>query len=156
MDLQRVPVSSTSPVVVSGWLLLLCLVLTFLYPGRSLYSLFSYTIPALMSASTTSQLILLSIPCGLFIPLAIFSFIAGLKLWLVKSGAVSFAKAYLFIYLGVNVAFFLLWLVILRPHKVESIAAMAWNFVVGPIPSFALWYFYLENSQRVRSTYQLR
>ena len=37
-----------------------------------------------------------------------------------------------------------------------SFAQMGWYHVVGPIGSFALWYFYLEHSKRVRTTYPTR
>ena len=153
MDAERIEISQISPVVVGGWLLLLCLVLTFVSPATALYTLFLHVVPALMRAKTPNGITILTVRCGLTLTLAIFSFIAGLKLWFVKPGAVVFAKLYLLLYLAGNIAFFLLWLTMFRSAPGAQLAQMAWYHVVGPIPSFALWYFYLENSNRVRATY---
>jgi hypothetical protein len=138
------------PPAVAGWLLVLCLLLTFMYPATSLYRIFSHTIPNFIDSRTAPRAILLGVYSVLFIAIAVFSFLAGLNLWLVKPGAVRFARRYLLTYLGANVAYFAFWVLIVRPSQVSSLAQMGWYHVVGPIPSVALWYFYLEHSKRVQ------
>ena len=98
-------------------------------------------------------IVLLGVYCVVFTAVAIFSFIAALKLWLMKPEAVRFARIWLWTNLVANFAYFALWLVIARPHQSAAFAEMGWYHVVGPIPFFALWYFYLEHSKRVRATY---
>jgi hypothetical protein len=152
MNTQGIQTTGIPPVV-TGWLLVLCLLLTFMYPATSLYHIFSHTIPNLIDANTVARAILLGVYSGLFIAIAIFSFLAGLKLWLIKPGAVRFARCYLLTNLGANIAYFVFWALIVRPTQIASLAQMGWYHVVGPIPSVALWYFYLEHSKRVRATY---
>jgi hypothetical protein len=155
MDTQGIQTTGI-PAAVTGWLLVLCLLLTFMYPTTSLYCIFSYTIPNLIHADTTARTILLGVYSVLFIAVAVFSFLAGLKLWLVKPSAVRFARIYLMTYLGANIAYFLFWVLIVRPTQVASLVEMGWYHVVSPIPSVALWYFYLEHSKRVWATYRHR
>lgn len=146
----------TVPPAVTGWLLCLCLLLTFVYPARTLYHILAHTLPALVTGHGFKLIFLLSVYSIVFISLAVLSFIAGLKLWLVKPGAVGFARLWLWTYLIVNFAYFLLWLGFARHPNSLSLAQMGWYHVVGPIPSFALWYFYLEHSKRVHATYLSR
>jgi predicted branched-subunit amino acid permease len=99
---------------------------------------------------------LLSIYAVLFIPVAVFSFVAGLRLWLVKPGAINFTKRFLWTYLSANIGYFVIWVLwtlIAQPSSPVSFADMVWGHVVGPILFVALWYSYLERSRRVRDTY---
>jgi len=85
--------------------------------------------------------------------MAVLSFTAGLKLCLVRPDAVRFVRRWLWMYLIANFAYFGLWIAIANKPNPLSLAEMGWYHVVGPIPSFARWYFYLEHSKRVRATY---
>jgi len=141
---------------VTGWLLFFCLILTLVYPATSLYHIVRYTMPSLIGGHTPPFIFLLSVYCVVFTALAVFSFIAGLKLWLVKPEAVSFARSWLWTYLVANFGYFVLWLVIAKPHQSAILAEMGWYHVVVAIASFALWYLFLEHSKRVRATYPSR
>jgi Protein of unknown function (DUF2569) len=142
---------------VRGWLLWLCFALTCLSPASSLRHIFSHTIPALVDPHTPIQsLLLFTIYLVLFVPLAVFSFLAGLRLWLVRPGAVRFAKHYLLAHMGAHIAYFVvyvLWILIFRSSWPNDLVDMGWGHVVGPTLTAALWYFYLERSTRVRATY---
>jgi hypothetical protein len=154
-EVQTTRPDTAVPPAVTGWLLVLCLLLTFVYPATSFYGLLTRTGPSLIGAHTAGRAILLGVYFVLFVTIAVFSFLAGLKLWLIKPGAVRFARRYLLIYLGANVAYFVFWMLMVRPTHAISFAQMGWYHLVGPIPSVALWYFYLEHSKRVRETYSL-
>ena len=156
MSILGIETAQTEPAIppeVGGWLLLLCLGLIVVYPTSSLYHIFSHTIPNLIGAHSPARILLLSVYSVVFIVVAFFSIIAGLKLWLVKPGAVRFAKRYLLLYLIANITYFFFWMLIARPHLIISFAEMGWGHIVGPIGATVLWYFYLENSKRVRETY---
>jgi|ERR1039457_5278242 hypothetical protein len=119
MDTQGIQTTGI-PAAVTGWLLVLCLLLTFMYPATSLYCIFSYAIPKLIEAHTTARAILPGVYSVLFIAVAVFSILAGLKLWLVKPSAVRFARLYLMTYLGANIAYFVFWVLVVRPTQVAS------------------------------------
>jgi hypothetical protein len=149
----------TETVAVGGWLLWLCLVLTCVFPATSLYQIFSRTIPTLINPNTPVRMlpIFIIFPV-LFIPIAVFSFFAGLKLWLVRPGAVRFAKHYLLTFLGAHIAYFLVWvywMLIFQPNRSAGFAEMGRWHLVNPILAVALWYSYLQRSKRVRTTYLL-
>jgi len=155
-ETQATRVQSAIPPAVTGWLLLFCLILTLVYPATTLYHIVMHTLPSLIGGHAPAFIFLLSVYCVIFTALAVFSFIAGLKLWLVKSEAVRFARSWLWTCLVANFAYFVLCLMIAKPHQSAILAEMGWYHVVGPIPFFALWYLYLEHSKRVRATYQSR
>ena len=52
----------------------------------------SHTVPSLIAGHSPTVTLLLTVYCVLFTTLAVFSFVAGLKLWLVKPEAVRFAR----------------------------------------------------------------
>jgi Protein of unknown function (DUF2569) len=143
----------TIPPAVTGWLLFLCLILTLMYPATTLYHILAHTVPSLLKSFNPAHTVLLSVYSIVFTAVAVLSFIAGLKLWLVKRNAVRFARRWLWTYLIANIAYFVFWVIVAKPHQSLSLAEMGWYHVAGPIPSFALWYFYLEHSKRVRATY---
>jgi Protein of unknown function (DUF2569) len=144
---------SVVPIEVSGWLLMLCLILTFVYPATSLYHIFSHTIPTIITIRALNRIFLLSVYSLTFSAVAVFSFVAGVRLWLVKPNAVGFAKRYLVTNLIAHAAYFAFWIAVIRPTSQVAYAAMGWRNVVGPIAFVALWYSYLEHSKRVRATY---
>lgn len=145
---------SVVPPAVTGWLLVLCLLLTLVYPASSLYAIFWVAIPKLIAAHNPTRLLLLAAYSGVFATLAVFSFFAGVKLWLVKPQAVRFARRYLLGYLTANISYFGFWTLVVRPTQALGLAEMGWYYLVGPVASTALWYFYLEHSKRVRETYR--
>jgi Protein of unknown function (DUF2569) len=138
---------------VGGWLLLLCFNLTVVYPATSLYAIFVHAVPKLVGIHSPRLTLLLSVYCVVFTAVAIFSFIAGLKLWTVRLDAVRFARRFLWTFVIANIAYFVFWIIVIQPNQRLSFAEMLWYHVVGPIPQMALWYFYLEHSKRVRATY---
>jgi len=142
-----------APVGVQGWLLFLCIVLTFLYPATSFYQILFRIIPKIVSSHGRERAVLLGVYSVVFIAVAILSVAAGLKLWLIKNGAVKFARLWLMTYLLVNFGYFLFWMAITHPIQPVRFAEMGWYHVVGPTLPFTLWYFYLEHSRRVRATY---
>jgi hypothetical protein len=157
-ELDRVSPETTAfaPLVlpeISGWLLVLCLLLTLVSPAAGLYTIVWHVLPELLQVHRLPITVLSANHCVLFIPLAGFSFIAGMKLWRVKPGAVRFARSYLVSYLITNFAYFLFWALLIWPKNSLSFAAMAWHHVAGPIPSMFLWYSYLEHSKRIRATF---
>ncbi len=132
---------------------MLCLVLTFVSPTTAFYQVFFHAIPELIAAQTLTHTVLLSVYSVLFSVVAVMSIVAGTRLWLIRSGAVRFARRYLLTYLGANIAYFVFWLLVVRPTQPLSLAEMGWHHVVVPIGSTALWYIYLVHSKRVRKTY---
>ena len=153
-ETQATSIEPTVPPAVTGWLLFLCLLLTLVYPAATFYQVL-HTLPSLFGGHSPRFMFLLSVYCVLFAALAVLSFIAGLKLWLVRPDAVRFARRWLWTYLIANFAYFGLSIAIAKDLNPLSLAQMGWYHVVGPIQSFALWYFYLEHSKRVRATYRV-
>ena len=154
-QLQSPTDSSDVPAGVGGWLLALCLILTIVFPATSLYRIISHTIPTAIAAHTLNPILLLSVYSLLFSDLAVASFVAGLRLWLVivKPHAVGFARRFLLTYLIGNAAYFVLWIAVVRPTKQVAYAEMGWYHLVGPAAFVYLWHTYLEHSKRVRRTY---
>ncbi len=152
MDRQTIPVPYPEPVIV-GWLLVLCLVLTFAYPATILYQTFAYTTPALLGSHHLKQEVLLSVRGLLFLGVAAFSFAAGVSLWMIKPGAVRFAKRFWLTFLCAHLGYFAFWAILTRPSRMSAVAPMAWYHVAGPLLPYFLWTVYLEHSRRVRATY---
>jgi hypothetical protein len=149
----RETIPATMPSAVAGWLLLFCLILTIVYPASTFYAVGWLTIPVLLSTSGHFQALTLGVYCIVFTGLAIFSIIAGLKLWMIKPQAVIIAKRFLLAYFAGNVAYFAFWLIMTRPNTPLSLALMVWYHVVSPIAFTILWNAYLNRSKRVRATY---
>ncbi len=152
---KQSPFETLVPREIGGWLLVLCLSLTILYPGSLLYQLFANIIPMFGTAENPNRILLLGVYCVLFSALALFSFAAGLQLWLVRPGAVTFARRFLLTYLGANIAYFCFWMLLFHPSRGVGLASMGWEHVARPILPFALWSIYLEHSKQVRETYPL-
>jgi hypothetical protein len=152
-QLQSSSDSSSVPVEISGWLLILCLILTVFFPATSLYRIVSHTIPTAVAAHALGRMLLLSVYSLLFSALAVLSFGAGLRLWLVRPHAVGFARRFLLTYLITNVAYFVFWIVTICSTKQIAYAEMGWYHIVGPAAFVFLWYTYLEHSRRVRKTF---
>jgi cellulose synthase/poly-beta-1,6-N-acetylglucosamine synthase-like glycosyltransferase len=138
---------------VTGWLLVLCLLLTFVYPASCVYAIFWNAVPKLIRAHDSARILEFAVYCVVFAAVAIISFVAGMKLWLMKLDAVRFARRYLLVYLIANISYFVFWMLVVRPTQL-GVAEMGWYHVVGPIESTGLWYFYLEHSTRVQETFR--
>lgn len=155
-QLQSPSDNSGVPAEVSGWLLAFCLILTIVFPATSLYRIISHSIPTAISAHSLNRILLFSVYSLLFSVLAVWSFVAGLRLWLVKPHAVAFARRFLLTYLIANAAYFVFWVAIIRPTKQVAFAEMGWYHIVGPAVYVYLWHTYLEHSKRVRYTYPVQ
>jgi hypothetical protein len=142
-----------APAEVGGWLLLLCLILAVVGPVRILYDVVRHGIPKLVSTHRVGSIVLACVYSALFTGVAVFSFVAGAKLWLFKSGAVRFSRHFLLAYLAAHVAYFALWLLVDWPTSSIALARMGWGHIVGPLAFVAFWYTYLQHSKRVRATY---
>jgi len=90
--------SSADDAEVSGWLPALCLLLTIVFPATSLYPIISHTVPTGIAVHTFNRMVLLGVYSLLFSALPVLSFMAGLRLWLVKPQAVGFARRFLLTY----------------------------------------------------------
>ncbi|HKI26049.1 MAG TPA: DUF2569 family protein [Candidatus Sulfotelmatobacter sp.] len=140
---------------VLGWLLVLCLTLTFAYPAATLYQIFTHTIPGLLNAHDLKRAVLFGVYAALFLSVTAFSVVAGIRLWLIKPGAVKLAKRWLLTFLCAHLAYFVFWILLMRDTRPLGLAEMGWHHVAGPLPSFFLWTVYLEHSKRVRATYPM-
>jgi hypothetical protein len=152
-EINALQIQPPPPTGVEGWLLFLCLALALFAPLADFYHIIFSTAPRLVNAHTFKTMFLLSVYSTTFAGLGIFSVIAGVRLWLIKPGAVKLARRYLWTYLIANIGYFVFWIAVMRPKQLESFAAMGWYHVAGPIGAFALWSVYLEHSKRVRTTY---
>src|SRR5258705_4214777 len=88
---------------VEGWLLFLCLVLVVFAPLADFYHIIFSTVPRLVNARMFRTMLLLSVYSATFAGLGVFSVIAGVRLWLIKPGALKLAQRYLWTYLIVNI-----------------------------------------------------
>jgi hypothetical protein len=144
--------ATPEPIIV-GWLLVLCLVLTIFLPASTLYGLVANTVPALLRSHTVKNTILFGVRAFLFGGVAVFSVVAGLRLWMVKPGAVRLAKRFLLTFLLAHLGYFVFWFLLFKPVSSSRLAVVAWNHVAAPLLPFFLWTVYLEHSKRVRATY---
>jgi hypothetical protein len=151
--MERLPVQVLIPEPVVGWLLVLCLLLTFALPAMVLHAVGADSVPALLHSHSVKSKILCGIYTVLFTGIAVFSFIAGVRLWMVKPGAVRLAKRFLLTFLLIHVGYFVFWFLLRRPIGSSVLAEMGWYHVGGPFLPFYLWTVYLESSKRVRETY---
>jgi hypothetical protein len=151
---ERLPIPTPMPdPAIDGWLFLLCLMLTVVYPASVLYEMFTSAWPALSRTHDPERLVLLTVFSLVFVSVGALSLAAGVRLWAIKPGAVRFAKRFFLIYLCAHLAYFAFWFLLTRSNNSLSLARMAWFHVAGPLPAFFLWTSYLEHSKRVRRTY---
>jgi hypothetical protein len=146
-------IRSTIPPAIAGWLLLFCVILTVVNPLASAYEVATVVMPTFFATHVEGVAWLLAIQALLIGGLAIFSVVAGLRLWLIKAGAVATARRFLWSYLLLSIAYFVLWIVVVRSNSTLNLAAIGFAFVARPIGFFAVWFSYLDHSKRVRETY---
>jgi hypothetical protein len=152
-EINALQIQPPPPTGVEGWVLFLCLALALFAPLADFYHIICSTVQRLLNAQSFRTLFWSSVYSATFAGLGIFSVIAGVRLWLIKPGAVKLARRYLWTYLIVNSGYFALWIAIMRPKQLQSFAEMGWYHIAGPVVPFALWSVYLEHSKRVRATY---
>jgi hypothetical protein len=80
-----------------------------------------------------------------------FSIYAGVALWTVKSGAVKIAKTYLLVFLAYSVIECLLLFTVGLPSDI--VLEQGIKQILRTAIYFAVWYAYLNKSQRVTATY---
>jgi hypothetical protein len=142
---------------VGGWLLLFCIALTVLSPlltfgslawGYGAYSKYFHQFPDLLVIGVIDTLLSLG--------LMIFSVYAGIGLWRIRPGSVRLAKRYLLCFLGYRTFAAILPLMAGLPSAAnDAMIAQVATDIVRSVIFFAIWYSYLNKSQRVRATYEV-
>jgi hypothetical protein len=141
---------------VGGWLLFFCLGLTVLSPLITLGSLVaSYSESSQYFDTFPGLLVITVIDTFLSVGLMAFSIYAGVGLWRIRPGALQTAKKYLL--------WFLAYLAIAAVLPfMAGLPSAANDVLIGEVAKstfrgviyFAIWYSYLNKSQRVRGTYE--
>jgi hypothetical protein len=154
---QVVPTSAGAPPQyrgVGGWLLFFIVSLTIITPAFQSYIVYNEW--TLYNAAPSPLLFnLFAVDWSMRAILVVFGIYAGIQLWRVKPGAPRIAKTYLISIFVQQVVLVLigLWTVSKVAGDPESIGGV----IIQPLRSFiyvAIWYGYLNKSQRVASTYQ--
>lgn len=126
---------------VRGWLLLFCILATVLTPLRLFYA-------AIEQSSTAIATV--------HIGHAVFSFLVGLSLWLVRQRALGLLKAYFLLLLSVGtLAMFGIAYELSAGHHSIAEPQSADNLAsaVQPFIFVIIWWSYFRKSQRVRLTF---
>jgi hypothetical protein len=131
---------------VGGWLLFLCIGLTFFAPVSQ----------ALIAAKALRNLATLRLSIQTFLRigtvgtiyggLAIFSCIAGVMLWMENPRGVSVAKAYFLVAAVLPILLY-------SALRFAGMEVDLLRIVLGRLASSAMWYAYLSSSRRVKLTY---
>jgi hypothetical protein len=140
---------------VGGWLLLLCLGLTVFGPVSTLYFLATgYTEASQLFDQFPGLKVITVVDSLLGLGLMAFSIYAGTGLWSIRPGAVQMAKRYFLFFLGYYaVAAILPFLAGLPAAVNEAMIGEVVKDTLRGVLYFAVWYSYLNKSERVRSTY---
>ena len=134
---------------ISGWLLVLCIVLTVIRPALLLLSdIRAHVVIAARLSQLPSQFLLAFAVAIVFdCYLVLFSILSGVALWRREKYAVRMAQMYflsipLIAYLGQQ---------LFSPWKPSKAADPAWiaGVTAGPL----LWFLYLQHSRRVHNTF---
>ena len=129
---------------VRGWLLLFCILLTFITPASIAYQM----VVALRLGLNDTVYVLVYLVIGLF------SFIAGLLLWRVRPNAVTTAKIFLLTQAAFAVALYIK-VLLNAPVTPDSAEGLVVAILARPLLFAALWYAYLTKSKRVQATYPM-
>ena len=158
--LELEPQERRGPRGVRGWLLFLCLNLTIIIPFLSLYQV-NVALRIFYLPGAQIQIVIfkhalfyniITIVIMLFI--SIFSFFAGLKLWVEKPRAEKTAKIFLLTQLSLVIIIIGIRLIV--PSSFDIYTSAFKTIITGLISSisyFIIWYLYLTYSRRVRNTY---
>jgi hypothetical protein len=143
---------------VDGWLLLFCLSLTLFNPIGGLYLIVaSYKGAYHLFAKFPHLIVITTIYAALTLVLISSSFYTGCKLFGVKAGAVNSAKKFLLWSLAYVIVIAVLPFFAGFPST-SAINAMMTLDAIGRVilggTYVALWFGYLNKSERVRNTYQ--
>jgi len=138
---------------VAGWLLFLCVILTVVAPAFEISNIFKTLIPLFMRVHGRRIIAFLAIDIAIRGGLAGYTCVAGVKLWLVKRGAVGFAKQCLILRLIGGAAIFAAWAVLVGPSKAVSYDRIVADLIVAPLFQVLIWYSYLATSVRVSETF---
>jgi hypothetical protein len=130
---------------VRGWSLLLCIMLTIVFPLNILYG----TVRSLRYHPDGVVLLINATN----VALGALSFAAGLMLWRVRKNAITMAKAFLLLSPVHAVTIFCL--VVFSAHIASpwALVSLALRILALPFLFSLLWFWYLLASKRVKSTF---
>ena len=131
----------------------MCVILAVVAPTFEISNIFKKLIPLFMRVHGRRIMAFLAIDIAIRGGLAAYTCVAGVELWLVKPGAVGFAKRCLILRLIGGAAIFGAWAVLVGPSKADSYDRMVAELIVAPLFQALIWYFYLATSVRVRETF---
>jgi Protein of unknown function (DUF2569) len=137
---------------IGGWLLFFIFTLTILAPAAHVYVV--YNLWKRYDTTPSSLLFnVIAVDWSMRAILIVLGIYAGIRLWLMKSGAPLVAKAYLVGLFGQQVQILLMqfWIAskVGTPVNIDRV-------IVGPLRSviyILIWYSYLNKSKRVAATY---
>jgi hypothetical protein len=142
------------PVGVGGWLLLLCVKLAVLLPAIAVVTLAAALLGFIPRDCPTSEAVPLFVPEAVGLAaLSALGMVAGIRLWLVKPGAVRLARA--FFLLTIAVAVVTLGATGSMVHFEfgnDLLATQARGSLKAAVGA-TVWLLYLERSRRVKATY---
>jgi hypothetical protein len=138
---------------VEGWLFLFCFVMIFVNPVSTAHQVFTHTLPLISRTHDLRRETLWATYSVLFLSVSAFGVVAGIRLWMVCTGAVRLARLWLLAFLCAHFSYFFLWLALFRSARTSSLADVGWRHLVGPLTTFLLWNAYLYRSKRVRQTF---
>lgn len=140
---------------VGGWLLFLCVSLTILAPLITLIvAATGFSDSLELYDQFPGLLVTVVIDSILSVGLMAFSIYAGIGLWSIRPGAVQTAKAFLWCYLGYHIIAAILPFMAGLPSAVnELLIEETSKDTFRSIIYFAIWYSYLNQSKRVKATY---
>ncbi len=140
---------------IGGWLYLLCFALIAGFPIGSIIVIFSSYVEFHNNFEIVPLIkYLFFIDIILRIIVSYYSIRAGNLLWKIAPNAVKNAKKFLFIYLGYAIISIVMQFIGGFPSDINSPEfANTIRLMIQPFIYFAIWYWYLVVSKRVKSTY---
>lgn len=137
--------ASIGPTGVGGWLSLFCFGLTVLAPLAAI----GYFLDSTVNHPDFTVVVLSAV---LFFGLAVYSFITGIRIWMLKPNAIRQAKIYLIVGLALSIVSVATYAATTETSD-AAIVTGASTFSGGVI-NFAIWWIYLAKSKRVRNTFK--
>jgi hypothetical protein len=156
LDQPAAPLTEPKFKEVGGWLLFFCLTLTVFSPLSTIITLVSaYSGSSRVADRFPGLMVVTDIDMFLSFGLMAFSVYAGVSLWRVMPAAVRTAKRYLLCLLAYAVVATILPFMAGLPSYVNE--AMIERVFIGAFRTVvyvAIWYAYLNNSTRVKATFE--
>lgn len=152
------PTDKVGPSGVGGWLLVLCILLTFVIPLLNVALVGLAALDAIGSAVRVPGLVALTVANGIMVVVLVgLSIFAGLSLWLrLETRSVKIARLYFLAFLASKLIAAGLPFVVGMDSRIAVQVAQATAGGVGGACAFAFaWITYLQKSKRVRATYGL-